>query len=230
LIVAARKVGLGADRLAARHPRLGEVPFSSDRKLMSTVHADTERGDRLLVFSKGAPDVLLARCTQELVGDTARPLTDDRRADIRSANEALAAQALRTLAIACRSLPPDSFTEAEIDDRVERDLVFGAASFSWARRQLPRHCLPSTPRYRADSSTEPEPCAMRRRWPSRPCLSRRSSMRFGGAGYREPTTFSLGRYVSVPRRGRDVRIRLTWGIAHESARGRAQVGTNSRVQ
>jgi Ca2+-transporting ATPase len=91
---------------------------------MSTVHADTERRDRLLVFSKGAPDVLLARCTQELVGDQPRPLTEARRAEIRQANDELAAAALRTLGIGFRSLPADHLADSDVDESVERDLVF----------------------------------------------------------------------------------------------------------
>ena len=59
LIVAARKAGLEAEALDARFARVGEVPFSSERKLMSTVHSDAERQERLLAFTKGAPDVLL---------------------------------------------------------------------------------------------------------------------------------------------------------------------------
>ena len=124
LIVAARKVGLSSEALARRLPRIGEVPFSSERKLMSTVHSDAERQERLLVFSKGAPDVLLRRCTQELVGEEHRPLSEARRAEIGRANDDLAAQALRTLGIAYRSLPADAFAHADIDERVEQELVF----------------------------------------------------------------------------------------------------------
>ncbi len=68
LIVAARKAGLASEMLDARLPRMGEVPFSSERKLMSTVHIDHERGDLLRVLTKGAPDVLLVRCTQRTRG------------------------------------------------------------------------------------------------------------------------------------------------------------------
>src|SRR3546814_9310994 len=82
LIVAARKAGLAADELDARFDRLAEVPFSSERKLMSTIHSDTERQDELVAFTKGAPDVLLARCTRELVGKEAVPLTAARRVEI----------------------------------------------------------------------------------------------------------------------------------------------------
>ncbi len=59
LVVAARKAGLKSDVLAARLDRVGEVPFSSERKLMSTVHSDASDENHLLVFTKGAPDVLL---------------------------------------------------------------------------------------------------------------------------------------------------------------------------
>ena len=82
LIVAARKAGLEDAALDARFERIGEVPFSSERKLMSTIHSDAERQERVLALTKGAPDVLLARCSQELVGEEPRPLTEARRAAI----------------------------------------------------------------------------------------------------------------------------------------------------
>ncbi|HWR17908.1 MAG TPA: cation-translocating P-type ATPase [Terriglobales bacterium] len=123
LLVAARKAGLKAETLAARFERIGEVPFSAERKLMSTIHTDAERQERLLVFTKGAPDILLARCSQELVGENRRALTDARRKEILATNELLASQALRTLGIAFRTVPSD--TESELlDSSVERDLVF----------------------------------------------------------------------------------------------------------
>ncbi len=68
LLVAAHKAGLEPEALAARFGRVGEVPFSSERKLMSTVHRDARRERRTVLFSKGAPDVLLTRCTHELAG------------------------------------------------------------------------------------------------------------------------------------------------------------------
>jgi Ca2+-transporting ATPase len=121
LIVAARKAGLEDQALGARFARIGEVPFSSERKLMSTVHSDTDRTERLLALTKGAPDVLLARCSHELVGEEARPLTARRRAEILASNEDLAGQALRTLGVAFRSLPKDA---SDFDEDVEEDLVF----------------------------------------------------------------------------------------------------------
>ena len=124
LIVAARKAGMEAEVLDARFERVGEVPFSSERKLMSTVHTDAKREEMLLAFTKGAPDVLLARCTQEQVGEERRPLTPERRDAIRAANEGLAKEALRTLGVALRLLPKDTFTHDAVDEDIEHDLVF----------------------------------------------------------------------------------------------------------
>ncbi len=124
LLVAARKAGLDPETLSGRFQRVGEIPFSSERKLMSTIHSDAERQERLLIFSKGAPDVLLSRCSEELVGDKTRPLTDERRTAIAAVNEELAARALRTLGVAYRSVPVDEIDVEEVDQRVERDLVF----------------------------------------------------------------------------------------------------------
>lgn len=123
LLVAARKAGLTDATLDARFERVAEVPFSSERKLMTTIHKDTQRREMLRVFTKGAPDVLLARCTHELVGAEARPLSDARRQEIAGTNEALAREALRTLGVAYGSLAPD-FDLDEADASVERELVF----------------------------------------------------------------------------------------------------------
>jgi Ca2+-transporting ATPase len=124
LIVAARKAGLLSEALDARFARIGEIPFSSERKLMSTVHTDAERHDRLIAVTKGAPDILLARCTHELVGNEAIVLTDGRRVEIMTSNDALAAEALRTLGVAFRSLPANQQERDAFGDDVEHDLVF----------------------------------------------------------------------------------------------------------
>ena len=125
LLVAARKVGLEADALEARLPRVGEVPFSSERKLMSTIHRDADK-DRLIVFAKGAPDVVLARCSHELLGDDRRALTSERRAEILQVNESLAGEALRTLGVALHWLPDETAERAIAapDAGVEQNLVF----------------------------------------------------------------------------------------------------------
>jgi Ca2+-transporting ATPase len=124
LIVAARKAGLQDDALDRRFARVGEVPFSSERKLMSTVHTDADVQGRILVFTKGAPDVLLTRCTQELVGDARRPLSERRSQEILAVNDTLAGQALRTLAVAFRASNDGALAADDVDERIERDLVF----------------------------------------------------------------------------------------------------------
>ena len=117
LKLAALDAGLDAARLEARYPRVGEVPFSSERKLMSTLHAD---GERRVLMTKGAPDILLARCTQEEIDGRRVPLTAQRRAAIHSAIEGLAAKALRPLGLARRELPADAAPGAGL----ERELVW----------------------------------------------------------------------------------------------------------
>jgi Ca2+-transporting ATPase len=125
LIVAAHKAGLTDAELEQRFARVGEVPFSSERKLMSTVHTDTERPERLLVFTKGAPDILLNRCQEVWVGEGPQPLSEERRAGIRAINEQLAGEALRTLGIAYRALPREALQHPDgVSDRIEEELAF----------------------------------------------------------------------------------------------------------
>ena len=126
LLVAARKCGLRSDVLDQRLPRVGEVPFSSERKLMTTLHRDLEQEAHGIVFTKGAPDVLLARCSFEVLGDDRRPLTAARRAEILHANDELAGEALRTRGVAYLRVAADLLEKyvAEPDRGVEQDLVF----------------------------------------------------------------------------------------------------------
>jgi Ca2+-transporting ATPase len=122
LKVAGVKAPLDPARLDARFERVGEIPFSAERKLMSTVHVDREDGSRLVLMTKGAPDVLLARCTHERVGDAERVLTAGRRAEIQAAVDRLAGDALRTLGLAWRRLPAGASTPSRGDE--ERDLAW----------------------------------------------------------------------------------------------------------
>lgn len=102
-LVAERKLGATARR-EQRYTRLGEIPFTSDRKMMSTVEADHARGGAAVVVAKGAPGVLLARCTHQRVGRADVPLDEAARQHILAGVAALADAALRTLAVASRPL------------------------------------------------------------------------------------------------------------------------------
>lgn len=97
LVVAARKAGMVHADLQSKYPRQSENPFTSERKRMSTVH--TVDGQPVL-FAKGAPHSLLDLCAKERSGETERPLTDARRAEILKRNEELASAAMRTLGVA----------------------------------------------------------------------------------------------------------------------------------
>jgi Ca2+-transporting ATPase len=90
---------------------------------MTTVHRDADRENNVIAFTKGAPDVLLARCSRELVGEEPRPLTAERRLEIQRATDALADEALRTLAVAIRRMPAGA-TAPSTDPSLEEDLVF----------------------------------------------------------------------------------------------------------
>jgi Ca2+-transporting ATPase len=120
LLVAARDAGLDAETVGRRFVRVAEIPFSSERRRMSTVHREAGEDGRRLVAMKGAPDVVLSRCSRERVGRQDRPLMPERRHAILAATAALAGAGLRTLGLAQRRMPED----APPDGCVEQDLVF----------------------------------------------------------------------------------------------------------
>ena len=131
LIVVARKFGVVEGELA-RFPRIAEVPFTSERKRHTTIHLDRDNPAELRVFVKGAPEVLLASTRYLWEDGKAVPLGDERRADLSRRNDALAGQALRTLAIATRTVPAASLglgphgevpDHIELPDSIEDDLV-----------------------------------------------------------------------------------------------------------
>jgi len=105
--------------LKVAFPRIGEAPFDSNRKMMSTVH-ETEGG--FVQYTKGAPDVVIDRCTHYLENGKPVPMTAEYKAQILSANKQMADRALRVLACAERSWaekPADFAPEA-----LEEDLCF----------------------------------------------------------------------------------------------------------
>ena len=120
LVNYAEKLGLSKNVKKNELKRIGEVPFDSGRKMMSTVHK-AEDGS-LVQFTKGAPDELLKRCTKALVGGKVVDMTDDIKAQALAANKAMADKALRVLAAAKKDLTsePAAYEPAA----VECDLIF----------------------------------------------------------------------------------------------------------
>ena len=119
LVNYAYKNGWRKQDLEARQPRVGEAPFDSMRKMMSTVH---KNGNSFVQYTKGAPDELLKCCKFALVGGNKVELTDGVRKDILAENKAMADDALRVLGAAYKEYEslPSSFDAKKI----ENDMIF----------------------------------------------------------------------------------------------------------
>ena len=125
LLVVGRKADLDKSTLERRFPRVREIPFSSDRKMMTTIHADCEQAGVYLLWAKGAPEVLLEQCDFELhTGRERQGLTDARIAELRSLNAGLAKDAMRTLGVAYRLIPHQLDWEHCEAGQLERELIF----------------------------------------------------------------------------------------------------------
>lgn len=122
LLVAAQKAGLNISDIQQRFRRVGEMPFSSDRKMMSTVQTHPERREVLAIAAKGAPDVLLGRCHFEFVNGERQPLGEHRRREILASVDELAEEALRTLGLAGRYIEQEEYRSA--DEGLENALVW----------------------------------------------------------------------------------------------------------
>jgi Ca2+-transporting ATPase len=120
LIVAASKAGLEKTELEKQYPRIGEIPFTSEKKRMTTIHL-TPNGEKI-AFTKGAPEVVLERSTYVLENGREKKLTDAKRRDLLEINEKLASDALRVLGTAYKKLSGDMKEFPE--EAVEKDLVF----------------------------------------------------------------------------------------------------------
>ena len=123
-LVAERKLGHGTvtERRERRFERIAEIPFTSERKLMTTIERDHEHGDERVAITKGAPDVLLARCTRARVGTEIVALDDALRVRLLADVDTLSDAALRTLAVAYRPLAQGEDQAA--GEALERDLIF----------------------------------------------------------------------------------------------------------
>ena len=120
LVNYAQSLGYDKNDQKNEYVRVGEVPFDSMRKMMTTVHKTADGS--LVQFTKGAPDEILKRCTTALIGGERIALTDDIRADILGANKGMADRALRVLAASYK--PLDAEPAAYEAEAVENELCF----------------------------------------------------------------------------------------------------------
>jgi Ca2+-transporting ATPase len=120
LIVAAEKADCGREELDSMYPRIREIPFTSERRRMTTVHKTPE--SEVVAYVKGAPETVLERCTSILEDGKEVKLTQAKSGKILKANEQLAGNALRVLAMAYKRLPSDE--EKYDDEAIEQGLVF----------------------------------------------------------------------------------------------------------
>lgn len=119
LVTYADKLGFNKNDISANSPRIGEAPFDSVRKMMSTVHSSPEG---IVQYTKGAPDEILKKCSSALINGEVVPFTDELRATVAAENKRMADKALRVLAVAYKnygSEPGEYSPEA-----LENDLIF----------------------------------------------------------------------------------------------------------
>ena len=116
LLVVAEKGGLNPEELQSKFPRIDEIPFSSDRKLMTTLH---NIQDKRVAIVKGAPEVFIDKCSRCYIHGEFRDLTEEIRQEIRTNLEQMEEQALRVLAAAERVVE-----EGMSHDAIEQDLTF----------------------------------------------------------------------------------------------------------
>jgi len=121
LIVATAKINYSQDDIRNRFHRLGEIPFSSERKRMTTIHS-SEDGENF-IFMKGAPEIVLQKCSHTVGFNKIERITEDIIKQIFDDNEIMAKSALRTLAFAYKKVNNDD--KANLDeDFVEKELIF----------------------------------------------------------------------------------------------------------
>ncbi len=118
LVAYANKLGMPKHQLEEKFPRVGEAPFDSGRKMMSTIHK-TENG--FVQYTKGAPDVVLSLCTHAYVEGKKVPITDEIRSAIMDSNKEMADKALRVLCAAMRTYKEQPSNEAS---ELEQELCY----------------------------------------------------------------------------------------------------------
>jgi len=124
LVALSEKAGFPRDAANSRYPRVAELPFDSDRKMMTTYHSNVE-ADKIVSFTKGAPDIILDRCTAIYTTQGVVPLTDTKKTEIMAVNHSFAKRALRVLAFAYRThAAAEGADFSNADFSHEDDLIF----------------------------------------------------------------------------------------------------------
>ena len=121
LVVAGAKAGYDKAKMNEGHVRIEEIPFDSERKMMTTFH-DNFKQNKIVSFTKGAPDIILGRCSKMLQNGSVIDLTEAMKQQIAKVNSEFAGNALRVLAFTYREY--DKLPEAISSDSIEKDLVF----------------------------------------------------------------------------------------------------------
>lgn len=119
LVAYSMSLGMNKNELLKSAPRVGEAPFDSNRKMMSTIH---KTADGILQFTKGAPDEILKHCTKIFKNGEVSPLTDADRDTVLKKNKEFADRALRVLACGYKQL--SCVPEDQSPDNIENELVF----------------------------------------------------------------------------------------------------------
>ncbi|MDR1913276.1 MAG: cation-translocating P-type ATPase [Clostridiales bacterium] len=117
LLVLGEKAGISKDTINTEKPRVNEIPFDSQRKLMSTIHPNSDgvaSGEPFIMYTKGAPDEILRISNFYYKDGNINPITDDDRNKIMSANGSFAGDALRVLGVAFKYLPQAEGEENEL--------------------------------------------------------------------------------------------------------------------
>jgi P-type Ca2+ transporter type 2C len=137
MVVAAAKAGLSREGAQKAYPRIAEIPFDSDRKMMTTIHEAGDLGTRInnlkngsrapepdpyVAFVKGGPDLVLGYCDDVVLGDKIVPLTPELRQEILAANKGMATSALRVLGAGFKTLT--AVPEEPKPEELERHMTF----------------------------------------------------------------------------------------------------------
>jgi len=120
LVASALGYGIDKNEVIKQMPKVGEIPFDSERKLMTTIHNAGE--SRYIVITKGAPDILIGKCTRCLTGNKIVPMTEGQKGRLLHQNRQMANNALRVLGVAYKEI---GYIQKNPEvGQTEKDLIF----------------------------------------------------------------------------------------------------------